>query len=111
MLCNTAASIIVLSAAAVVGRVGGRALCHWSGWLRQAVDQLSASDLLLINPTNAYGRCQLRWGSGSHESPVAGWQKGIKFHPLVTVACYTTLACIVSVAHSACVTECIGVSF
>jgi len=62
MLYNTAAGISVLSAAAVDGKGGGRALGHWSGWLRQAVDQLSASDLLLMNPTDAYSRCQLRWG-------------------------------------------------
>ena len=62
MLCDTAAGISLLSATAVVGRVGGRALGHWSGWLRQAVDQLSASHLLLINPTYACGRRQLNWG-------------------------------------------------
>jgi len=28
-----------------------------------------------------------------------------------TVACYATLVCVVSTAYSACVTECIGVSF
>jgi len=111
MLCNTAASISVLSAADVVGEGGGRALGCWRGWLQQAVDQLSASHLLLINPTDAYGRRQLRWGSGSRESPVAGWPKGIKFHPPVTVACYATLACVVSIVYSACLTECIGVSF
>jgi len=101
MLCNTAASISVLSAAAIVRKGGGPALGHWSGtgWLRQAVDQLSASDLLLINPTDAYGRCQLRWGSGICESPAAGWPKGIKFHPSVTVACYATLVCVVSIAY------------
>ena len=72
MLCDTAAGISVLSATAVDGKSGGQALGHWSGWLRQAVDQLSASHLLLINPTDAYGRRQLRWGSRSYESPAAG---------------------------------------
>jgi len=72
MLCDTAASISVLSVTAVDGKGGGRALSHWSGLLRQAVDQLSAGNLLLINPTDAYGRRQLRWGSRSHESPAAG---------------------------------------
>jgi len=110
-MCNTAAGISVLSVAAVVEKGGGRALGHWSGWLQQALDQLSASDLLLINPTDACGRRQLRWGSGSRESPAAGWPKGIKFHPSVTVACYATLVCVVSVAYSACVTEYIGISF
>jgi len=111
MLCNTAAGISVLLAAAVVGKGGGRALGHWSGWLQQAVDQLSASDLLLINPTDAYGRCQLRWGSRNRESPAAGWPKGIEFHPPVTVACYATLVHVVSIAYSASVPECIGISF
>ena len=81
MLCDTAAGISVLSATAVDGKSGGQALGHWSGWLRQAVDQLSASHLLLINPTDAYGRRQLRWGSGSRESPAAGWPTGIKNVP------------------------------
>jgi len=111
MLCDRAAGISVSSAVAVVGKVGGWALGHWSGWLRQAVDQLSASDLLLINPTDAYGHHQLRWGSGSRENPAAGWQKGIEFHPPVTVACYATLVHVVSIAYSASMTECIGVSF
>jgi len=93
MLCNTVAGISVLSVAAVDGKCGGRALGQWSGWLRQAVDQLSASSLLLVNPTHAYGCPQLRWGSGSRESPAAGWPKGIEFHPSVTVACYATLVC------------------
>ena len=62
MLCDTAVGTSILSAAAVDGKSEGRALGHWSGWLRQAMDQLSASDLLLINPTDAYGRSQLRWG-------------------------------------------------
>jgi len=38
-------------------------------------------------------------------------RKGIKFRPSVTVACYATLVCVVSIAYSACLTECIGVSF
>jgi len=74
------------------------------------VDQLSASNLLLINPTDDYGRRQLRWGSGSCESPVAGWPKGIEFHWPVTVACYATLVFVVSIAYSASMTECIGIS-
>jgi len=111
MLCNTAAGISVLSADAVIGKGGGWALGHWSGWLRQAVGQLSASSLLLANPTDAYGRRELRWWSGSRENPAAGWPKGIEFHPPVTVACYATLVCVVSIAYSASVTECIGVSF
>jgi len=110
MLCDTAAGISVSSVAAVVGKGGDWALGHWSGWLRQA-DQLLASDLLLINPTDAYGCRDLRWGSGSRENPAAGWPKGIKFHLSVTVACYATLVCVVSVAYSACVTEYIGISF
>ena len=104
--------LCVLSAVAIIGKVGGgRALGHWSDWLWQAVDQLAASDLLLINPTDAYGRRQLRWRSRSRESPAAGWPKGMEFHLSVTEACYATLVRVVSIAYSACVTECIGVSF
>jgi len=104
--------LCVLSAVAIIGKVGGgRALGHWSDWLWQAVDQLAASDLLLINPTDAYGRRQLRWRSRSRESPAAGWPKGMEFHLSVTEACYATLVRVVSIAYSACVTECIGVGF
>ena len=55
----------------------------------------------------------LNWGggSGSRESRAAGWLKGIKFHPSVTVACYATLVYVISTAHSASVIECVGVSF
>jgi len=117
MLRDTAAGISVLSATAVIGKGGGRALGHWSGWLRQAViskrsainawfpalrcccagavTRLCCSQI----PTDAYGGCKLRWGSGSCESPAAGRPKGIKFHPSVTVACYATLVCVVCIAY------------
>jgi len=64
-LCNTAAALSVLPAAAVIRKIRRRALGHWSGWWYEAVYQLSASYLLLINPIDTDTSCQLRWRCGS----------------------------------------------
>jgi len=108
MLYNTAAGISVLSAAGIDRKGGGRALGHWSGWLRQAVDcKWSATN----EPNGCLQPLSTEVGSGSRESPAAGWPKGVKFHPSVTVASYATLVCVISIVYSVSVTECIGISF